>query len=134
MKNYRIGLPLSVIIVEKKFARADQQRRHIQTCSGIPGIIYNLKNKNLITFEDNFKSKGDVPMAIYFDFETTAPTGNYFDPEQNKMFVMSFVLIVAFHSHQNLRKIIVQRSYRHSLVQLTTIDYLTNYQMSHYAC
>ena len=75
-------------------------------------------------------------MAIYFDFdfETTAPTGNYFDPEQNKMFVMSFVLIVAFHSHENLRKIIVQRSYGHSLVQLTTIDYLTNYQMSYYAC
>ena len=29
---------------------------------------------NLITFEDNFKSKGDMPMAMYFDFETTAPT------------------------------------------------------------
>ena len=43
----------------KKFARADKQKRHIETCTGVPGIIYNLNNKNLITFEDNFKSKGD---------------------------------------------------------------------------
>ena len=39
---------------------------------------------NLITFEDNFKSKGDMPMAMYFDFETTAPTNNCFNPEQQK--------------------------------------------------
>ena len=69
-------------------------------------------------------------MALYFDFETTAPTDNCFDPEQKEMFVMSYVLIVAFHPHLNLRKIIVQRSYGHSLEQLTTIDYLTNDQMS----
>ena len=31
--------------------------------------------------------------------------------------------------HQNLRKIIVQRSFGHSLQQLTTIDYLANDQM-----
>ena len=43
---------------------------------------------------------------------------------------MSYVLIVAFHRHLNLRNIIVQRSYRHSLEQLTTIDYLNNNQMS----
>ena len=43
---------------------------------------------------------------------------------------MSYVLIVSFHPHLNLRKIIVQRSYGHSLEQLTTIDYLTNYQIS----
>ena len=54
-------------------------------------------------------------MALYFDFETTAPTDNCFDPEQKEMFVMSYVLIVAFHPHLKLRKIIVQRSYGHSL-------------------
>ena len=25
-----------------------------------------------------------MPMSMYFDFEKTAPTGNYFDPEQKK--------------------------------------------------
>ena len=46
------------------------------------------------------------------------------------MFFMSYVLIVAFHPHLNLRKIIVQRSYWYSLEKLTTIDYLINDQMS----
>ena len=46
------------------------------------------------------------------------------------MFVMSYVLIVAFHPHLNLRKIIGQINYGHSLEQLTTIDHLTNDQMS----
>ena len=36
---------------------------------------------------------------------------------------MSYVLIVAFHPHLNLRKIIVERRYGHSLEQLTRTDY-----------
>ena len=39
------------------------------------------------------------------------------------MFVQSYILIAAFHPHLKLRKIIVQRSYRHSLEQLARIDY-----------
>ena len=50
----------------------------------MPGIIYNFNSKILITFADNFKSKGDVSMTMYFDFETKAPTDNYFDVEQKK--------------------------------------------------
>ena len=56
VKNYHMGLPLSIIIVESFFARADKQKRHIENFSGVPGITYNFSNKNLITFEDNFKS------------------------------------------------------------------------------
>ena len=65
-------------------------------------------------------------MAIYFDFETTAPTDNCFSPEQNKMLVMPYFLIVAFHPHL---KLIVQKSYGLTLQQLITLDYLTNDQM-----
>ena len=115
---------------ENFFARADKQKRHTENCISVPGIICNFNKKHLITFEDNFKSKGDIPVAMYFDFETTAPIGNCFDPEPKKMFVMSYVLIATFYLHLNLRKIIVQRSYGHSLEQLTTIDYLTNDKMS----
>ena len=43
-------------------------------------MIYNFNNKTLIMFEDNFESKLDVPMTSYFDFETTTPTDNCFDP------------------------------------------------------
>ena len=39
------------------------------------------------------------------------------------MFVQPYILIAAFHPHLKLRKIIVQRSYRHSLEQLARIDY-----------
>ena len=47
------------------------------------------------------------------------------------MFVVSYVLIVAFHLHLNIRKIVVQRSYGHSINQLTTIDYLSDDQMKY---
>ena len=49
----------------KVFARADRQKRHVENCSGIPGIVYNFSNQNLVTFEDNLKYKGDLPMVIY---------------------------------------------------------------------
>ena len=68
----------------KCFARADIQKRHIQNCTGIPGIVYNFNNKNLVTLEDNFKSKGNKLMTIYFDFETTAARDNCLDPKQKK--------------------------------------------------
>ena len=68
-------------------------------------------------------------MAIYFDFETTALADNCFYPEQNKMLVMPYFFIVAFHPHLKLWTIIVQRSYGLTLQQLITLDYLTNDQM-----
>ena len=66
---------------------------------------------------------------MYFDFETTAPTSNIFDPEEKKMFVVSDVLIVALHPELNLNRIIIQRSYLHSLEELTTTNYLNDDQM-----
>ena len=66
-----------------------------------------------------------MPYVFYFDFETTAPTDNFFDPEERKMFVVSYVLIVAFHPTFNLNRIITQRSYAHSLKELATLNYLS---------
>ena len=43
---------------------------------------------------------------------------------------MSNVLIIAFHSALKLNRIIVQRSYVHSLKELTTLNYLTEDQMT----
>ena len=91
-----------------------------------------MTQKNLITFQDNFNAKGDLPFVMFFDFETTAPTDNIFDPEQRKMLVLSYVLIVAFHSALYLNRIIMQRSYAHSLKELTTLNYLTEDQMKVY--
>ena len=110
--------------------RSDKQKRHIENCSGVPGIIYNFNNKNMITFEENVKSKRNLPYALYFDFKTTAPTDNYFDPEQTKMFVVSYTLIVSFHPKLKIPKIIVERSYVHPLKELNSISYLTGDQLS----
>ena len=96
---------------------------------GVPGVIYNFNTKSLISFQENFSSKGDLPFVLYFDFETAAPTDNIFDPKQKKMFVVSYVLIVAFHQLLNLNRIIIQRGYWHSLEELTTIKYFNNDQM-----
>ena len=81
-------------------------------------MIYNFNNQNLISYQDNFCAMGHIPFAIYFDFETTAPTDNCFDPEQKKMFVVSYVMIVAFHPELKLR-------YAHSIEQLTSLNYFT---------
>ena len=101
------------------------QKRHLQNCSGKPGVIYGFNNQCLISYQDNFKNKGDLPFAIYFDFETTTPTDNQLDPEPKKLFVVSYVMIVAFQPALKLERIIVYRSFAHSIEQLTSLSYLT---------
>ena len=104
----------------------------MEHCSGVPGIVYNFNNQNLVTLEDNLGLgyKGDLPVVAYIDFEATAPTDSCFDSEQKKMFAVSYVIILAFHPKLKMDRVIIQRSFGRSLEQLTTIDYLTNDQMS----
>ena len=104
---------------QKKF------ERHLKHCLGKPGVIYNFSNQSLISYEDNFKAKGNLPFCVYFDFEITAPTDSCLDPEQKKMFVVSYVMIVAFHPALQLDRVIVYRSFAHTLDQLSNIEYLT---------
>ena len=35
--------------------------KRVQCCSGRPDIVYRFKNKNLLTFEENLKYRGDLP-------------------------------------------------------------------------
>ena len=46
------------------------------------------------------------------------------------MFVMSYVIIIAFHPHFNFDRILVQRSFCHSKEQLTSVNYLTREQFT----
>ena len=75
----------------KFFIEKIRHARHMENCTGKPGVIYNFNNQCLISYQDNFKNKGDLPFIIYFDFETTAPTDNQLDPEQKN--VCSFISI-----------------------------------------
>ena len=108
---------------QKKF------ERHLRHCSGKPGVIYNFTNQSLVSYEDNFKAKGDLPFCVYFDFQTTAPTGNCLDPEQKKMFGVSYVMTVAFYPALQLDRVIIYRSFAHILDQLSNISYLTREQI-----
>ena len=102
----------------------------MERCSGVPGIIYNFNNQNLVSFEDNFGYKADLPVVAYIDFKATAPTDACFHPEQKQMFVVSYVIILPFHPKLNIDGVIVQSSVGHSLEKSTSIDYLKNYQMA----
>ena len=45
------------------------------------------------------------------------------------MFIVSYVLIVSFRQVLNLNRIIIERSYLHSLEELTTVKYFNDDQM-----
>ena len=83
-----------------------------------------------MTFEDTLGYKGDLPALAYIDFETTAPTNNCFYPKQKSMLVAFYVIIIAFHPKLKMDRVIIQRSFEHSLKKLATINYLMNDQMS----
>ena len=96
-----------MLLLGKYFLRQEKQKKHMENCSGVPGVNYNFNTQSLISFEDKFHAKGDLPFVIYFDFETTASTDDCFDPEQKSMFVVSYVMIVAFHPELKLDKRII---------------------------
>ena len=112
------------------FIRKQRHKRHMENCSGVPAVVCDLNNQNLISYQDNYHAKGTISFVIYFDFETTAPTDNCFDPEQKKIFAVSYVKIVAFHPELELSRIVIQRSYVHSTEQLTSLNYFTQEQMN----
>ena len=115
----------------KFWTRKAKLEYHMRNCTGKPGFIYNFQTRNLLTFEENLKFKRDVPLTTYIDFETTAPTDDYLDPESNKMNVISYVIILAFHPKLNLPRIIIERSFGHSFERLSQIDYLTSEQLTY---
>ena len=113
----------------KFFSRKDRFEKHLISCSGKPGYVYNFDTQNILTFEENLKLKHDIPLTAYIDFETTAPTDKMLDPESCKMKAVSYAIIFAFQPKLNLKRVIIERSFGHSVEKLTTIDYLTSEQL-----
>ena len=112
------------------YGRKDKYDRHLDSCTGKPGYIYNFNTQSLITFEENLKYKSDIPLTAYIDFETTAPTDNCLDPENAKMFVVSYVIIFTFHPELEIDKVIIERSFGHSEYTLTSLNCLTVDQLN----
>lgn len=113
------------------FTRLDRYQKHLDNCVGKPGFVYKFDTENLSTFEDNLKFKRDIPLTSYIDFETTAPTDNMFDPEACRMNAISFAIIFAFHPNLDIKRVIIERSFGHSLEKLASIDYLTGEQLKY---
>ena len=79
--------------------------------------------------EENLKFKRDIPLTAYIDFETTAPTDDCLDPENEKMSAVSYVIIFAFHPELQIDRVITERSFGHSQARLLSLNYLTTEQM-----
>ena len=102
--------------------------RHLSNCFGHPGIAYDFNVQNLITFEDTYKYKDKIPLTAYADFETVAPSDDYQDPENKSMFTVSYAIIFAFHPDLNFERVIIERSFGHSMEELLSLNYLTSEQ------
>ena len=125
----RHGTAYQCFYCSNYYGRKNVWEKHLQHCTGRPGFVYNFNTRRLLTFEENLKYKTDIPLTAYIDFETTAPTDDCLDPENKRMFVVSYAIIFAFHPELSLDCIIIQRSFGHSLAQLWSLDYLTNEQL-----
>lgn len=107
------------------YAQKDRYDRHIENRIGRPGYVYNFNTQSLLTFEENLKYKGDMPLVAYLDFETTAPTGTSLDLENRNLYAVSYVIIFAFHRDLLINRVIIECSFGHSLQQLNDLSYLT---------
>ena len=68
---------------------------------------------------------GDLPFAIYFDFETTSGKKIYNFEEDCSLYPVSYSFVVVFHPCLNLVKIFVVRSFNHSFESLVDVGYLS---------
>ena len=78
-----------------------------------------------MTFEEKLKYRGDIPLVVYFDFETIAPADQQrIDCENRKMFAVSYVIISAFHPDLHINQVIIEGSFGHSLKRLVDLSCL----------
>ena len=101
-----------------------------QRITGHPGYVYNFNTQSLLTFEENLKYNSDIPLVAYINFETTAPTAQrWIDPKNRKMFAVSYVIIFEFSPDLHIDRVIIERSFGHSLERLADLSYLTRKQL-----
>ena len=92
-----------------------KMKEHLSCCSGKAGFTFSFDNGKVIDHQDHFSNLGDLPFAIYFDFERTAGNVVFFD---TKMYVVSYSIVVAFHPDLSLPRINTFRSYDQSFSSL----------------
>ena len=89
----------------------EKMQKIISICRGQAGIIFSCENRKIISYQDNYCSFGDVPFTVYYDFDTTTTTTGNVVFYDEKMFVISYSIIIAFHPKINLPRIVIYRSF-----------------------
>ena len=74
--------------------------------------------------EEKLKYKPDLSFVAYCDFETTTTPSEILQLENSEVFVISYVIIFAFHSNLNLDRVVIGRSFRYGLQKLADPSYL----------
>ena len=88
---------------------------HINSCAGQAGFSFSFDNGKIINYQDNFKKIGDLPFAVYYDFETATGSVGFFDA---KMYVVSYCMVIAFHPDLNLPRLYIYRGYDQNREQI----------------
>ena len=86
----------------------EKMQKHLSVCTGKAGYEFTFDNGKIIDYQEHYSNIGDVPFSIYYDFETTTGSAVFFD---EKMFVVSYCVIIAFHQTINLPRIVIFRSF-----------------------
>ena len=92
---------------------------HIKCCAGQAG--YSLVFDQLVVnYQENFNKISDLPCSVYYDCETTTGSAIYTDA---KMYVVSYCMIVAFHTELKMPPLVIYRTSDQSLPELRSLDY-----------
>lgn len=97
----------------------------------MPGLVCKFEIQNIISLEGNIEFMGEVPFAVYFDFERKPGKKNFIFDEDSTLYPVSYSFVVAFHPDLNLEKIFVVRDFNQTFDQLNDMGYLAS-KMLHY--
>ena len=82
-------------------------------------LLITSKHKISYILKKNIKHKGNIPLATYIDFETTALINKFRSRKQEN--VCDYF---ALHPELNINRGIIERSFGHSKEKLTSLNYL----------
>lgn len=92
---------------------------HIKCCAGQAG--YSLVfDQSVANYQENFNKISDLPFSIYYDCETTTRSAIYTNA---KMYVVSYCMIVAFHTELKMPPLVIYRTSDQSLPELHSLHY-----------
>ena len=86
-------------------------------------------SRSRLTFDENLKYRGVIPLVAYIDLETIAPINRCLNPENRKMFAVSYGIILTFHPYLHIDRVIIEISFGHWLKRLADLSYLVRKQL-----